>query len=231
MSKHREGGARPRYGRISVATLSSTVTMVAVLGGTGLLPSPTVASASDVRMPVASAPADAGSAEGESTDTGQTDTGSTDTGKLEPATTADRAESQAADALPKGSGSGYRVVFSESQQRVWLVERGREVRRTYLVSGSIYDNLEPGTYSVYSRSEQAWGIDDSGSMKWFVRFAQGDTGAAIGFHDIPIDDGTPVQTVDQLGTPLSHGCIRQRTADAKALWTFAPIGTKVVVIA
>ncbi|HEU5454756.1 MAG TPA: L,D-transpeptidase, partial [Nocardioides sp.] len=130
--------------------------------------------------------------------------------------------------LPDGSGEGRRVVFSEGQQRVWLVGGNDKVQHTYLVSGSVYDNLDPGSYEVYSRSEQAWGIDDSGTMKYFVRFAQGDN-AAIGFHDIPIDDGQPVQTASELGTPLSHGCIRQRRADAKLLWAFAPIGTKVVV--
>ena len=46
-------------------------------------------------------------------------------------------------------------------------------------------------------------------MQYFVRFTEGDNGAAIGFHDIPVDDGALVQSVAQLGTPLSHGCIRQ----------------------
>ena len=101
--------------------------------------------------------------------------------------------------------------------------------RTYLVSGSAYDNLDPGTYSVFSRSEQAWGVDDSGTMRWFVRFAEGPN-AAIGFHSIPLLDGPPVQTIAQLGIPLSHGCIRQKTVDARALWEFAPIGTTVVVV-
>ena len=91
--------------------------------------------------------------------------------------------------LPADSGTGKRIVFSESRQRVWLVTGKKHVERTYLVSGSLYDNLEPGTFSVYSRSMQAWGVDDSGSMKFFVRFTQGDNGAAIGFHDIPIKDG------------------------------------------
>ena len=68
-------------------------------------------------------------------------------------------------------------------------------------------------------------------MQYFVRFTHGDEGAAIGFHTIPVDDGAPVQTTAQLGTPLSHGCVRQRTADAIALWDFAPIGTTVVVTA
>ena len=39
-----------------------------------------------------------------------------------------------------------------------------------------------------------------------------------------------MQTRAQLGTPLSHGCIRQKEADAKALWAFAPLGTPVVVV-
>jgi len=135
------------------------------------------------------------------------------------------------DTLPTDSGDGYRVVFSETRQRVWLVDSEGGVERTYLVSGSVYDNLDPGTYQVYSRSEQAYAFDGSGSMKYFVRFAEGDTGAAIGFHDIPVgNDGELLQTPDQLGTPQSHGCIRQERDDAIALWEFADVGTEVVVV-
>jgi hypothetical protein len=142
---------------------------------------------------------------------------------------ADRRVLTDAAALPARSGEGRRVVYSESRQRVWLVTAAERVVRTYEVSGSVYDNLFPGTYEVFSRSEDAVGIDDSGTMRWFVRFTRGTAGAAIGFHTIPVQDGRPVQTHAQLGTPLSHGCIRQRTADAVALWEFAPLGTTVVV--
>jgi hypothetical protein len=89
----------------------------------------------------------------------------------------------------------------------------------------------PGTYSVYSRSRWAVGVDDSGVMQYFVRFTQGPTGAAIGFHTIPTKNDVPLQTPAQLGTPQSHGCIRQATPDAIALWDFAPVGTSVVVVA
>jgi lipoprotein-anchoring transpeptidase ErfK/SrfK len=125
-------------------------------------------------------------------------------------------------------------VFDMSAQRVWLVDvsgsGADRVRRTYLVSGSVTDNLHPGTYAVYSRSRHAWGIDDSGTMGYFVRFTHGEN-AAIGFHDIPVKDGRRLQTRAQLGTPQSHGCIRQWRPDAKALWRFAPVGTTVVVVA
>jgi lipoprotein-anchoring transpeptidase ErfK/SrfK len=123
-------------------------------------------------------------------------------------------------------------VFSQSSQRVWLVgASGDDVQRSYLVSGSLTHNLQPGTYSVYSKSRWAVGVDDSGVMQYFVRFTQGPTGAAIGFHSIPTKNGVPLQTRAQLGTPESHGCIRQYLPDAIALWNFAPIGTKVVVVA
>jgi hypothetical protein len=135
--------------------------------------------------------------------------------------------------VPVSSGSGRRIVFDISDQRVWLVAASSgadEVRRTYPVSGSLTDNLRPGTYSVYSKSLHAWGIEDSGTMRYMVRFAHG-ANAAIGFHDIPVWHGRYVQTRAQLGTPRSHGCIRQWRPDARALWRFAPVGTKVVVVA
>jgi hypothetical protein len=66
-------------------------------------------------------------------------------------------------------------------------------------------------------------------MRYMVRFTQGDT-APIGFHDIPLMGEKPVQTPAQLGTALSHGCIRQAADDARALWRFAPVGTPVVVM-
>jgi lipoprotein-anchoring transpeptidase ErfK/SrfK len=134
-------------------------------------------------------------------------------------------------AVPADSGEGKRIVFDQSDQRVWLVDDDDHVERTYLVSGSLYDNLFPGTYAVYSKSIQAWGVDDSGTMKYFVRFTEGTNGAAIGFHDIPLEDGQLVQTASELGTPQSHGCIRQLRPDAIALWDFAPVGTEVDVTA
>lgn len=210
---------RPRYGRMAVAATSTSVTALAVLGGVGVLPS-----AAEGPQPQATIQTVA--------ETGRSETARADAGPRATLQGTPAASDAAAGepGLPARSGHGRRVVFSEGQQRVWLVGAPDQVLRTYLVSGSVSDNLDPGTYEVYSRSEQAWGIDDSGSMKYFVRFTQGDN-AAIGFHDIPIDDGKPVQTLDQLGTPLSHGCIRQRRADAKRLWAFAPLGTKVVVTA
>jgi lipoprotein-anchoring transpeptidase ErfK/SrfK len=221
---------RPRYGRLTALGVSLAVTATAVLGSFGILPFSDGDGAAAQKSPTGQVAADIGQAAELPTD----DATPSETTSDSTSSSADSTETEVDPALdttvPADAGDGRRVVFSQSRQRVWLIGDRGKVQRTYLVSGSVYDNLDPGSYQVYSRSEQAWGIDDSGTMKYFVRFAQGDN-AAIGFHDIPIDDGKPVQTLKQLGTPLSHGCIRQKEADAVALWEFAPIGTDVVVTA
>lgn len=131
--------------------------------------------------------------------------------------------------LPAGSGVGRRIVFDQSDQRVWLVDADDDVERTYLVSGSRTDNLQPGSYRVEARLRHADAFDGSGTMEYFVRFAMGKT-APIGFHTVPVDHrGQLEQTHDQLGSRQSAGCVRQWIDDAVALWEFAPVGTKVVV--
>jgi lipoprotein-anchoring transpeptidase ErfK/SrfK len=132
--------------------------------------------------------------------------------------------------LPAHAGSGRRVVFDMSGQRVWLVGPAGNVQRTYLVSGSRTGNLAPGRYEVYSRSRHAVSYTYEETMQYMVRFAHGEN-AAIGFHDIPRDQqGDPVQTRAQLGQRLSSGCIRQARPNARALWSFAHLGTRVVVV-
>lgn len=229
MSRHR-AEVRPRYGRLAVLGTALAVTGIAVLAGTGVLPS--LAGGEP-------APAAARQAVDLPPETPAETPSGTPSGTPSPSTTTaverpdvEDAETEVDEtALPARSGTGRRIVFSESRQRVWLVDDATDVRRTYLVSGSTLDNLDPGTYEVYSTSRWAVGIDDSGVMEYFVRFTQGPSGAAIGFHTIPTKDGVPLQSKQELGTPQSHGCIRQRTPDAIALWDFAPVGTKVVVTA
>jgi hypothetical protein len=211
------------------------VTLVATLGGTGVLPIGSSDAAAAPR-PVAVQAAqhvDAPAARTTPTDT-RVKSEYVDGRQLPSAKPVDdrTANQLLAIPVPSDSGTGRRIVFDITAQRVWLVDRvsGRDlVVRTYLVSGSVTDNLQPGSYAVYSRSLHATGVDDSGSMMYMVRFTRG-ANAPIGFHDIPVLDGHPLQTRAQLGSPQSHGCIRQARPDARALWTFAPIGTKVVVV-
>lgn len=246
MSRHRlEPRVRPRAGRMAAAGASLAVTMVALLGGLGVLPlqssgtggdaatvasrtpGSTTSSSSDTDRDAAAAAAAGGTVEAPGSSGSQADRTAADALRDAADPAAVKGDSSA---LPADSGTGRRVVFSKGAQRVWLVDATDSVKSTYLVSGSVTDNLAPGSYAVYSRSRWAVGVDDSGVMQYFVRFAHGPN-AAIGFHSIPTKNGTPLQTVAQLGTPQSHGCIRQRLSDAERMWEFGDVGTPVVVIA
>lgn len=133
--------------------------------------------------------------------------------------------------LPENSGSGRRVVYSRAGQRVWAVDDENVVIRSWLVSGSKYNNETPGTHKVYSRSDVSTAWNGKAFLPKMIRWLKTDIGN-IGFHAIPLhrSDNSPYQTEAELGSRLSGGCQRQANADADFLWEFAQIGTVVVVV-
>ena len=136
-----------------------------------------------------------------------------------------------APALPANSGSGRRLVFERAGQRVWAVDKNENIIRSWLVSGSKYNNETAGTHQVYSRSEITTAWNGRAFLKKMVRWLKTAIGA-IGFHQIPVhrSDNTVYQTEAELGTRLSGGCQRQAKLDAEFLWSFGKIGTPVVVL-
>jgi hypothetical protein len=131
---------------------------------------------------------------------------------------------------PPGSGSGRRIVYSNSQQRVWLVEAGGFASYTWLVSGR-QGVPAPGTYQVFSKSPMSSAHGGELLLPNMTRFAHG-TNLAIGFHGIPLDADTraPIQSDAELGSFRSAGCVRMAQSAATTLYAWAPIGTPVVVL-
>jgi peptidoglycan hydrolase-like protein with peptidoglycan-binding domain len=132
--------------------------------------------------------------------------------------------------LPENSGSGRRVVYDRAGQRVWAVDDNEQIVRSWLVSGSKFSNEEPGTHTVYSKSEMSTAWNGKAFLPNMIRYQETDIGH-IGFHAIPrsVADDSVYQTTEELGTRLSGGCQRQHDLDAEFLWAFADIGTTVVV--
>jgi peptidoglycan hydrolase-like protein with peptidoglycan-binding domain len=139
-----------------------------------------------------------------------------------------------ADAPPmpenSGQGTGKRVVYDRAGQRVWAVDGQERVVRSYLVTGSKYNNETPGVHKVYSKSEVSTAWNGEALLPLMVRYLDTERGA-IGFHGIPthISDGSVYQTDAELGQKLSGGCQRQANLDAQFMWAFADIGTTVIV--
>lgn len=130
--------------------------------------------------------------------------------------------SQAAPvAVPDGSGSGRRVVYSLAQKRVWLVDAGEQTRRTFVVwPGSV--SPDPGTYSVGQRDEARTGSD--GVSIEHVMFFANKSGLSIAFSNA-VDGASP-----QPASGIQTGGIRMSKADGTALWAFGDTGTAVTVV-
>ncbi|WAZ23551.1 hypothetical protein STRCI_004898 [Streptomyces cinnabarinus] len=124
-------------------------------------------------------------------------------------------------ALPAGSGRGERVVYSVDDDRVWLVGRGDKVRRTFEVSPGTVDP-KPGVYTVTSRSGRVTGTDGV-PIEHVVRFTT--VGGVIVGFSAAVDDTPP-----NPDAPKLTGGIRESRGDGDAMWAFATIGHKVVVI-
>ncbi|MEU4094701.1 hypothetical protein [Streptomyces sp. NPDC026673] len=146
------------------------------------------------------------------------DTGGTDTSVAASASPAPKK----AHELPPASGSGTRVVYSLRADRVWLVGTDGKARTTYVVVPGTVDPA-PGTYSVTSRS--AGGVGGDGvPVENVVRFTTVDS-VVIGFSAAK-DGSLP----DPPPPGQQTGGIREKRKDGAALWKFATIGSKIVVV-
>ncbi|WP_411148351.1 hypothetical protein [Streptomyces sp. A30] len=124
-------------------------------------------------------------------------------------------------ALPERSGTGERVVYSVDDDRVWLVGRGDRVSRTFKVTpGTVAP--APGTYAVTSRSNRVTGTDGI-PVEHVVRFTTV-KGVPVGFS-AAVDGSTPAPA-----PTVKAGGVRESRADGDAMWKFATIGVRVVVI-
>ncbi|RNL72383.1 hypothetical protein EBF04_18000 [Streptomyces sp. I6] len=123
-------------------------------------------------------------------------------------------------AVPTGSGTGVRVVYSLGERRVWLVGTD-QLTQTFPVMPSTI-SPEPGTYEVTSRSGRIQGSDGV-EIEHVVRFATVDD-VSIGFSAAV--DGSMSSPAPGRKT----GGVRMKRADGDAMWTFATIGSKVVVV-
>ena len=132
--------------------------------------------------------------------------------------------------VPIKSGTGRRIVYANRQQRVWVINEQNEVIRTFLVSGML-GQPGKGTFRVFSKSPTSFSPEFAGvTFRFMTRFAIGRNGGNIGFHEIPVRNNKPMQTVEELGAFKGSGCLRSSTQDAIFIYQWAKIGTKVVVV-
>ncbi|MEV2218238.1 hypothetical protein AB0H86_43595 [Streptomyces sp. NPDC050997] len=125
-------------------------------------------------------------------------------------------------AVPDGSGTGRRVVYSLGKKRVWLVDASDVSRRTFAVwPGTV--SPDPGSYTISQRTEATTGSD--GVRIEHIMYFAAKSGLSIAFSNA-LDGSSPPAVAS--GKQTSG--IRTGKPDGAALWTFAEPGTPVVVV-
>ncbi|MFD7013772.1 hypothetical protein [Streptomyces sp. NPDC059161] len=122
--------------------------------------------------------------------------------------------------VPANSGTGVRVVYALGAKRVWLVGVTKTPKTFEVMPSTI--SPKPGTYVVTSRSGNVTGSDGV-AVEHVVRFASSEN-VAIGFSAAV--DGSLASPKTEKKT----GGIRMKRADGNAMWTFATVNSKVVVV-
>ena len=120
------------------------------------------------------------------------------------------------NALPANSGSGTRIVYSAGQKRIWLAEDGTVERTMPVVPGT--QTPSNGSYTVTSKVSSTTSSDGV-QVVYVVRF-----GGNYGFDAEQGITGLPPAPTGKTGG------VRMAQVDAQVLYSFASVGTAVVVV-
>jgi len=137
-----------------------------------------------------------------------------------PAKSGSGSGSSSTNALPANSGSGTRIVYSPSAQRIWLVQNSTVERTMQVVPGTIA--TPTGSYAVYAKTPSSTGSDGL-QVLYVVRF-ESSSSAGYGFDAEANVTGLPPAPTGQ-----TDG-VRMAQLDAQALYEFSSVGTTVVVV-
>jgi hypothetical protein len=142
-----------------------------------------------------------------------------------------------AEAANGCTGRGHSIVIDRARQRAWLCDGSRQVGQRFPITTQRYQP-NPATYRVFSKSP-AVRITFNGRaavLDWWVGFTYGRfTGRTIGLHGVPRyvrgGYGQPLSTVGTMAWfGRTGGCIRLVPAQARVVYGWLSIGSRVVVI-
>ena len=128
--------------------------------------------------------------------------------------------------LPPNSGTGRRIVYSNSQQRIWSVEANGRVSHTFLVSGR--HGLPVGRHApgVLEGAELAVGRPDA-AVDAALRVST--SGNPIDIHGIPLDP----TAADRARFAARHAAVARlrphEPSRREDVWDWSEVGTTVVV--
>lgn len=122
------------------------------------------------------------------------------------------------------------IVIDLSEQQLYLLEGDRVISVRSVSTGQWSTPTPVGSFRTKNKIGVAYSRRYGLYMEYWMAFTPD---GAYGLHALPywlLRNGQKhYEGTNHLGTPVSHGCIRQRLEDARSLYDWAPIGTTVIV--
>jgi lipoprotein-anchoring transpeptidase ErfK/SrfK len=115
---------------------------------------------------------------------------------------------------PHANGPSRRIEVYREKGVTLLIRHDRTVRAIHVSSGSPGNETPAGRFEVFRKELRSWSVPFQTWLPYASYFNNG-----IAFHEYP--DVPPY--------PASHGCVRVPSPEAKGVYRFAKLGTKVVV--
>lgn len=136
------------------------------------------------------------------------------------------------DLLPYPVVGGKRVVVSISQQRAWVYENGA-LKWEWLASTGIASSpTAPGVFQIQTHESNAYAANWDLWMPNFMGIYQPAPNVEFmnGFHGFPTRDGANLLWTNNLGTPVTYGCILLSNENAAQLYEWAEQGVVVEIL-
>jgi LysM repeat protein len=124
-----------------------------------------------------------------------------------------------------------RIVISRSQQHLWAYENGQVVFDWVISTGLPSSPTAVGVFQVQSHELNAYAEQWNLYMPHFMGFYHPGPNMDLmnGFHGFPTRGGGYLLWSDDLGTPVTYGCVLLSLENAQTLYTWAEEGVVVEV--
>ncbi len=133
--------------------------------------------------------------------------------------------------IPLPPVENKRLVVSIGQQRVWAYENGKVKWDWPASTGMSFSPTAPGFFQIQNHEPNAYAGNWTLWMPWFMGVYRPvpDVDFMNGFHGFPSRQGSQILWTNDLGHPITYGCILLSTENEKMLYDWAPEGVVVEI--
>ncbi len=138
------------------------------------------------------------------------------------------AQSKAAGAPGSVRNSGKSILVVISEQHMYAYE-GKKLVFSFDVSTGRNGSTSAGTFSILDKIPNAWSDPWGFWMPYWMGIYYVGSNLENGFHSLPVLTNGQQIWGDEIGVPITYGCVVLDPGNMKRLFKWADIGTPVII--